>query len=770
MAKANDMKVQAVDTDKAAPATKKQMVRAARREFLRQALAGTSAVAISQLLPSSLIYAVPQDIKPCPSSGGPLPELFEVKSQGGILKTVIRVTNANRSVPPQVSAPASKQLMLRYFDTALPGTPQTATISPAKPGPTLRCQLGDKVQISLFNTVQVRDFPGTLDVSEEGRGTAGGCDKSSKPPDPTTGQGGIANFYPANDKYPNCFHGSSSANMHFHGTHVSPATTGDNVLVVVRPDPQMTQQKAQDIMSWFEPMFEHCELGHEPQKWQDLPEKWRIDQMGDLEKGKTDPNQRGLVGLYDRTAPYTGPGANPSGRGLPENLQLWPQNAETIAQGNWPQYYIGSYPICFQIPRYTVVDPTAKPPKTNVEMGQAPGTHWYHSHKHGSTSINLFNGLAGALIIEDNEKDGYDRVLKDFYKKTGNELDDVVLVFHQITDTINLMRTAGQAAPKVLVNGQFAPTIGMRPNQVKLFRMINATVLKFVNAQFQSAQTPAPAGNIQFRQTAQDGVQLAWGNYSASGNGTQPIQMSPANRLDLLVQAPSTPGCYVLQDAAAGPLLYINVTGTAIRAPMGFPTQQGDYPPMPVFLNDINPATIRLRREVIYGSNKGTADPSSTRVLGQFTIDGKQFEDQTIDQVMLLGATEEWKIINADQNNAIAHPFHIHVNPFQIVEVYDPTGFYNNGVPQHLKLDDPYKDPPGKNFVWWDTFGIPPAKVTKDSAGQVTSVDPGYFRMRTRFVDFTGMYVQHCHILAHEDRGMMQLLQVISNKTVIKHH
>ena len=214
MAKANDMKVQTADTT---PATKEQRMRDARRQFLRQALAGTSVLALSQLVPSSLLLAAQQRPQPCPNSGGLLPELAEVKSNGGMLKTIIRVTNANRSVPPQVSAPASKQLMLRYFDTSMPGTPKPTVISPASPGPTLRCQLGDKVQISLFNTVQVKDFPGTLDVGEEGRGTADGCDKSSKPPNPQTGQGGIANFYPANDKFPNCFHGPAPRTCTFMG-------------------------------------------------------------------------------------------------------------------------------------------------------------------------------------------------------------------------------------------------------------------------------------------------------------------------------------------------------------------------------------------------------------------------------------------------------------------------------------------------------------------------------------------------------------------------
>jgi len=75
-------------------------------------------------------------------------------------------------------------------------------------------------------------------------------------------------------------------------------------------------------------------------------------------------------------------------------------------------------------------------------------------------------------------------------------------------------------------------------------------------------------------------------------------------------------------------------------------------------------------------------------------------------------------------------------------------------------------------YVWFDAFAIPAAK----SNGQ--TVTSGYFKMRTRFVDFTGLYVQHCHILAHEDRGMMQVVQVCTDpnseecrkQADVKHH
>jgi len=67
----------------------------------------------------------------------------------------------------------------------------------------------------------------------------------------------------------------------------------------------------------------------------------------------------------------------------------------------------------------------------------------------------------------------------------------------------------------------------------------------------------------------------------------------------------------------------------------------------------------------------------------------------------------------------------------------------------------------GTNLRWWDVFPIPSGK----RVGTVKI--PGYFKMRSRFVDFAGYYVLHCHILAHEDRGMMAIVQVTApNKPI----
>jgi FtsP/CotA-like multicopper oxidase with cupredoxin domain len=77
---------------------------------------------------------------------------------------------------------------------------------------------------------------------------------------------------------------------------------------------------------------------------------------------------------------------------------------------------------------------------------------------------------------------------------------------------------------------------------------------------------------------------------------------------------------------------------------------------------------------------------------------------------------------------------------------------------------DPF---PRTNLIWWDVFPIPSGK--RVSVNGNTVAIPGYFKMRSRFVDYPGQYVMHCHILAHEDRGMMTVVQVAPYRTPYSH-
>src|SRR5262249_26463825 len=142
-----------------------------------------------------------------------------------------------------------------------------------------------------------------------------------------------------------------------------------------------------------------------------------------------------------------------------------------VEANQWPQFYIGAYPYCFQLPLYT--SNTFPPPPGGVQMGQAPGTHWYHAHKHGSTAISVANGMVGAFIIEGS----YDDDLNSFYG-AGWTRTQPVLVINQLGVEPNLKRSAAGGAgqndkgPDFSVNGRAQPIIDMLPGEVQLWRIV----------------------------------------------------------------------------------------------------------------------------------------------------------------------------------------------------------------------------------------------------------------------------------------------------------
>ncbi len=695
---------------------KPKNTKSTRRDFLGKTLAATGAgMAISGMLEPAAAQSAPA----CPA-GPAFANIGQITSQGKKLQAVIKVKNQNRTVD-------GAQSMLRYFEgynltnpaQAWPPAGNTAPV----PGPTLVATVGDTVEITFLNQVKVEDFGGSLDVSEEGKGNNQGCDATTK-----IGSGGATNknWYPAADVFPNCLHGSSTANLHFHGTHVTPDKLGDNVLLFIRPNPKVTER---EVGGAFKKVFDAYAAGKRVKTWADLPPEWVNA-------------QKALLAEYDKTAPYKGGHGLPS---APVDLRLLSADEHATANGVWPQYYIGAYPYCFTLPEYPGVNPEYPTSGVPLRMGQAPGTQWYHAHKHGSTAINMFNGLEGAFII----RGDYDAKLEQFY---SGKLKEQILMVHQVVTTPNLMSASPGGPAALSVNGAINPTITMAPGQVQLWRIINGSVQGFFPVEF--APVTAGAPNIQFKQIAQDGVQFSFHNYGFWWNwintfwkSAQAKTMSPANRMDILVQAPNATGCYTF----GGGILNVNVTGNAI--PMPFPTQAGQFPAFPSFLADVNPGAIRYRREINYGWDKGAAGPGRAPdgSAPKYMINGKQFSDHVVDEKMMLDTAEEWTIFNS--TSTIFHPFHIHINPFQVTEIFDPT-----------TMTAPLRIPPP--WIWWDTFGLPPAAIPPGGSVRQN----GYIKMLTRFVDFPGSFVDHCHILAHEDRGMMQLIEVVPNTTVLSHH
>jgi FtsP/CotA-like multicopper oxidase with cupredoxin domain len=757
---------------------------ATRREFLTLALVTTSGIAL---------VGVP---RPARGGGGDVPacaaetlqRIGEIAShpETGKLKAVIKIKNGPKALPGYAG---SQRPMMRYFE----GYDQQArspVVWPADktaclPGPTLRVNVGERVEITLLNQVDVGAFPGgTLDNAETG--ATDGCDMATNatvdPPDKS--------WYPGTrgDTFPNCFHGSSTANLHFHGTHVTPDGFGDNVLVQLRPDPSISEDKVEKI---FDEVFAECAKHDAAPPWSAVPASYRDSQAAAVRDYDLHAIWKGTRG------PVKDPVTGQDVPALPLPNQLAPANQANIDHGHWPQYFVGAFPNCFKVTE-----------ASGHAMGQAPGTQWYHAHKHGSTAINLFNGLAGALIIEGQ----YDRDLEKIYPSLKHT--EKVLVVQIFEDQPNLERVTGgtrttmtngtQVVAATAASGgnpaipQKAPTIVMRPGEVQLWRIVNAQVQnRLTNSKFtgpgKSTVSPLP----KFRQIAQDGVQLNRTNYNdqplttpdADHNGTQ-FTLGAGGRIDILVQAPKIAAGTTQSYELAG-VVNLTVCGDPADDPFPDGSENGNYPTFPAFLDDVGPCDIH--RELDFGwepyrLKNGPATNAATNVKAThaktipfedtvgnarvgfkkitinanrgpyWTIDDEQFSEHKFYQTMVLGDHEEWKILNT---TAVPHPFHIHVNPFQVVEVYDPNNAANSYVRE-------------RNGVWHDNVVIPAAKndangvLMLDADGKATT--PGYVRIRSRFVDFTGSFVLHCHILAHEDRGMMQLVRVIDGKTTIHHH
>jgi len=659
------------------------------------------------LLVAGLAYA---------QSGSPaLVEPDEISGSGGKLRAAIAIRDGDTQIPN-----VGKR-RIRYFqgwklpadasDLKLPDPPASRTFAP---GPTLRARVGDNVQIMLFNQVDEKNFAYTNDGTD--------CDKTFS----TDSSGNTVPEYPYSDKYPNCFHGSSTANLHFHGTHTSPNGTGDNVLL------QLIPNKDRSMEAKWAKMFEQVFSGPIPQKFSDFPPEYWEEQK----------------------------------KLLPEKLRI--ANEHRIAAGQWPQYFVGAFPNYLLLPDFL---PSPDDPTKGLEYtaGQAPGTHWYHAHKHGSTALHMFNGLAGALIVEG----PYDDYLREYYGLTSYGNFEKVLVFQQVAADLPLEKAAPGAPPPVLVNGQQKPAIEMKRGEVQLWRIVNATsggVLATVGSDFF-----APGNDFTVKQTAMDGVQFSPSNYAsqpfltktpAPGPPNPPngLTLAGGNRADVLIKAPDTAGTYSFKSNGTV-VLYVKVVDQASTMCLpgdADPCPQKPWPAMPGYLADLPTPADRYPHTVTFGWDP---EPTRTSVVRtnkippRFTIDNRQFAERglTIDQCVRMGDSEdglvqEWLVVNTTPT---AHPFHIHINPFQIVSI-DTPAIDKTGKASYESFAPP------SNYVWRDVISIPAGAAVPDAQGNATQqIMPGRVKIRQRFVDFPGDFVLHCHILAHEDRGMMQFVRVV---------
>jgi FtsP/CotA-like multicopper oxidase with cupredoxin domain len=371
-----------------------------------------------------------------------------------------------------------------------------------------------------------------------------------------------------------------------------------------------------------------------------------------------------------------------------------------------------------------------------------PGTFWYHAHVHGSTAIQVANGMAGALIIEG----AVDQL------PGIREARERLFVFQQIPYDYEKVRPLAEGegcnegtlsinefawatrAKRTLINGIPRPLIEVAPGSVERWRFIHAGVseqlkVSVYKADGEGCQKLGDLVPDAMRQIAEDGITFP------KKEQREHVLMAPGYRVDVMMKL-AQEGTYCLLDGEspkldpsdtqtpnteAPKLLAVVRVDKSQGAPTGGMPSDEELARVALAPLDCNEDPTMPVQKVVFAQE---TDEKGNACSSFFNINCNQYNPD-VPRNLVLGRTEEWKISSPRANNR--HPFHIHVNAFTVC-----PGKVNGEV-----ITTPR---------WKDTLYV----ATED----------GTVRLRTKYEDFTGRFVLHCHLLQHEDQGMMEAVQI----------
>ena len=328
---------------------------------------------------------------------------------------------------------------------------------------------------------------------------------------------------------------------------------------------------------------------------------------------------------------------------------------------------------------------------------QRPGLFWYHPHAHGFVAKQMLGGMSGGLVVDGSEK--------------------LFPILEGLPEQFFLIKHAepGDDNEIISINGQLNPMVQIRPGEMRFWRIANIGATLFIKFQIEG---------MPLYVLATDGHPLS-----------QPRKMTefflgPGQRIDAIAIGPQA-GEHVMRtipfqnqawkkpDPAQRLATIVAVGAGPARA--GAETEVlRQHVDGARWIDDVRSATIARRRTLEY---------SRTPDRHAFMIDGRVMDENRVDQTVKLGDTEEWTVVNTDQQY---HSFHIHQTAFLVTEI--------NGIRQN---EDSMRD----------TFSAPPA----------TDHGPGVLKVVIPFTDpvIVGRFVYHCHAVDHEDKGMMGVVEVV---------
>ncbi|RXZ43388.1 multicopper oxidase family protein [Crenobacter cavernae] len=347
-------------------------------------------------------------------------------------------------------------------------------------------------------------------------------------------------------------------------------------------------------------------------------------------------------------------------------------------------------------PAYPVLPGETRHYRFSLPSGSA-GSYWYHPHPHGHTAEQVFRGLAGVFVVK-SRRDPLAHLRDIPLVLSDLRLDaDAAIPANTKADWMD-----GREGDYVLVNGALKPVLALGENERVRLRVYNATsarVLRLALPGFEVWRVGSDGGLIEAPRREAE------------------VLLSPGERAELVITGAAKAGRLIALPYQRGKMMSAEVGETLVLATVA-PGPRVASVPLPKRLRRIAalPAP-KVKRRVVLEENM--ADPKA-----MFTINGKTFDMNRADFVGRVGEVEEWEVINrADMD----HPFHLHGTQFQVAARHDGRGWKT----------EPYR-------AWRDVVSLP--------AGQAVKL-----RFRQ---DQPGMRMFHCHILEHEDQGMMGQIDV----------
>jgi bilirubin oxidase len=361
----------------------------------------------------------------------------------------------------------------------------------------------------------------------------------------------------------------------------------------------------------------------------------------------------------------------------------------------------------------------------SFKIKNSASTYWYHPHGAGQTDPQVSKGLVGFFIVHDANE-----LALNIPHTYG--VDDIPLAFQSKEfDVLKQIAIAGEMDTALFVNGTLNPTFDAHA-QVLRFRLLNGSSLRSYNFGFSNGQT--------FYQIATDG-----GLLDTSVTLTR-LRLSPGERAEILVNftgmqgqnldlksfaSELSNGIYGADSVGSGidtisdyhnnflngadfTLLKINVIAPNATPVTTIPNSLVPYTPF-------NIANATKNRTVVFDTIRLLPADAPNRAEGPFGMNNKSFDMDSINEIVYLNTTEVWTLVN---KTLVAHPFHIHDIQFNVVE--------KSGMP-----------PTATERGWKDVILVMPLDSVK---------------FITKFEDFSNdsvPYMYHCHLLHHEDDGMM---------------